>query len=142
MRLMRRIVVIFLAASPAYTANAAPTENGADDAYWQTHSVVYASIVGTTQTTGEKPKTEIALRPTLRLSGRFDPGKLPEVSAEIDPASYGANFKMPAPGVMVLVVLEQKGDAYLVPRECPNYFYCSKSVFVRKPTALKSLCCL
>ncbi len=121
MRLTCRIIAMILIASPLNLANAAPAEKGANEDYWQTHSVVFGVIVGAITTAGEKPKTEISLQAKLRLSGTFDPGKVPEVSVDIDPTAYDASFKMPAVGATVLVVLEHKGITYLVPRELTNF---------------------
>ena len=100
---------------------AATTDDPASDTYWQTHSLVLASVTGFSETKGERPKTGISLRPKLRLSGTLDPGKVPELSAEVDPRLYGKEFKLPSAGAFVLVVLVKNGDVYIVSHDRPAF---------------------
>ena len=106
---------------PERPVGGADDDDPASDTYWQTHSLVLASVVRTNETRGERPKTEISLRPKLNVSGILDPGKVPELSAEVDPKFYGKNFRLPPARVLILVVLEKKGDKYAVSRKRPAY---------------------
>src|SRR5947199_4518299 len=112
MSLLCGIMLIFAGATRSVAAGS--DDDAAKDAYWQTHSLVFASVVGSTQTGGERPKSEISLRPKLRLSGALDPGKIRELPAEVDPKRYGKAFKLPPAGAFVLVVLVKSGERYVV----------------------------
>jgi hypothetical protein len=94
---------------------------GADDAYWQTHSLVFAALTGTSTPPVNAQPTEITLRPKLRLSGTLDPGKLPEFKAKVDSANFGESFKIPAVGSMVLVLVVHDENGYSVPTTKPKF---------------------
>jgi hypothetical protein len=114
MRFLGTIAAAIILAQTARPGYPAPAAVGADDVSWQTHNLVFASIAGTADTKGESPRLEISMRPTLRLSGTLDPGKVPKLSAEINPRNYGEHFYLPPVGASVLVVLVQQGEAYSV----------------------------
>ena len=88
---------------------------GTEDVYWQTHSLIFGSIAATSESQGENPTTDLKLKPVLRISGSIDPGKVPELSATIEPKKFGVGFRIPSVGSSVLVLLVQKGEAYSVP---------------------------
>jgi hypothetical protein len=109
------IVLLACAILPA-TANA-----NAADQYWETHSLVYADVAGTTESGGETPRYIFDLRPKLTLSGAFDAGKTPEVSASIALKDLGPNFKSSSIGPKAIVVLVRKGDSYSISPEHPAF---------------------
>jgi hypothetical protein len=115
------IVPIACLVGLVYPVVAAPVDSPAEDTYWQSHSLVFATIAGTTEMKGDKPTSVLSLRPKLRLSGTLDPGKVPELSARIDPTIYGMKFKMPATGDVVLVVLVRNDKEYAVSPDRPVF---------------------
>ena len=99
----------------------APADDPAVDAYWRTHSLVFAAVVGTQEINGDLPKLLISLRPKLRLSGTLDPGKVPEFSAEISKPADGKEFKLPGAGTLVLALVVQEKDTFRIPPDTPAF---------------------
>jgi hypothetical protein len=87
--------------------------------YWENHSLVYADVAGVTEQSGQSYVFE--LRPKLVLSGAFDAGKTPKVSASASMKTLGQNFKPPSAGSKVLVLLLRIGDSYSVSPEHPDF---------------------
>jgi hypothetical protein len=82
--------------------------------FWETHSLVYAELVGTAKSEGHPPENVLDLRPKLALSGAFDCGKTPKVSASVAMKNPGSQFNLSSLGSKVLVVLTRSGDSYSI----------------------------
>jgi len=107
------LVTLAMSAAIAYAS--------ADDHYWETHSLIFADVVGTTKSDGQTPQYSFDLRPKLTLSGAFDAGKTPEVSASIALKHLGPTFKSSSIGPKAIVVLVRTGDSYAISPEHPAF---------------------
>jgi hypothetical protein len=109
------IVLLACAVLPAI-ANA-----NAEDQYWETHSLIFADVLGTAESGGQSPQYSFDLRPKLTLSGAFDAGKTPEVSASAALKELGPSFKPTSIGPKAIVILVRKGDSYSISPEQPAF---------------------
>jgi hypothetical protein len=118
---MRSAVQILATALVAWGMLLVIAHAGAEDGYWETHSLVYAELAGTTKSEGHSPEYTLDLRPKLTLSGAFDCGKTPEVSVSVALKDLGPNFKLSSLGSNMLVVLVRTGDSYSISPEQPAF---------------------
>jgi hypothetical protein len=105
----------------AFAFQPARAHANSQDQYWQTHSLVYADVAGVTESSGQSPHYVFDLRPKLTLSGDFDAGKIPEVSALITLKEVGPGFKSSSIGPKAIVVLVRTGDSYSISPEQPAF---------------------
>ena len=109
---------------PLPIAEASPESNeraAAHDPYWQTHSVVYAVAKSVVEPRRGEQFPSVVLRPQIRLSGEFDPGRIPEVTAPIDWKKFGPQFQPLPVDAKVLVLLEWTSDGYRVASDRPGF---------------------
>jgi hypothetical protein len=117
----RRGAAAVVPAPPKQAASRVVALADAAAPYWRTHSLIYADVGGTIRSDGQTPQYTFDLRPKLTLSGAFDAGKTPSVSASIALKDLGPNFNPSSIGSKAIVVLVRTGDSYAISPERPAF---------------------
>ena len=121
MRLSQRILTAATVLGLVYCASGAGNDNdAADPGYWRSHSVVYADIKSIVEPKGDEKWHTIVLRPQLRLTGQFDPGKVSEISARINWKKFGPFLTLTF-HAKVLVLLQSTKEGYWIASERQSF---------------------
>jgi hypothetical protein len=106
-------IVIFL--WPSYSNAGWETDDGADERYWEDHSVVYAEVASIADVNELTTRATITLNIRATLTGPVDAATTPRVRTEL---FYGAPSDIdepPPPKSNVIVLLLQRKDGLIIP---------------------------